>query len=139
VGRPTANILWTDNEVRNGHGLTLGSDAAGGVFNVTYRNIFLNGEGGPQAPGHRGAGVGGPHFKTQRGRGGLWQNITWDNIHGTFVAGAISFVENHGGDVPVTNTSATPRIRDMTVKNVVVSVVGPSLIATLAEVWCFRV
>merc|ERR1719454_741966 len=106
VGRPTENILWTDNEVRNGHGLTIGSDASGGVRNVTYRNIFLNGLGGPQAPGKRGAAVGGPHFKTQRGRGGLWENITWDNIYGTFAVAGVGFSEDHGGSAsanPPTN------------------------------------
>lgn len=79
VGRPTRNVLWIDNEVRNGHGLTLGSDAAGGVVNVTYKNTFLNGLGGPQAVGRRTppGGIGSAHFKTQRGRGGLWENITW--------------------------------------------------------------
>jgi polygalacturonase len=135
VGRPTENILWTDNEVRNGHGLTLGSDASGGVRNVTFRNIFLNGLGGPQAPGKRGCIVGGPHFKTQRGRGGVWEDITWDNIYGVYASG-IGFQENHGGTPaqdPPTNASATPVIRNLTVKNVVLSALGPSLIATLAE------
>lgn len=135
VGRPTENILWTDNEVRNVHGLTIGSDASGGVRNITYRNIFLNGLGGPQAPGKRGAVVGGPHYKTQRGRGGVWEDITWDNIYGTY-AGGIVFQANHGGTAaqnPPTNKSATPVIRNLTVKNVVLSVLGPSTIYTLAE------
>ena len=48
VGMPTKNVLFEDCEVRNGHGLTLGSEASGGMFNVTYRGIFLNGMGGPQ-------------------------------------------------------------------------------------------
>eukprot|EP01052_Picozoa_sp_SAG31_P042800 SAG31_NODE_6914_length_1851_cov_1.595890_2_plen_325_part_00 len=91
VGRPTRNVLWVDNEVRNGHGLTLGSDAAGGVINVTYKNIWLNGMGGPQAVGkrHPPGAIGGPHFKTQRGRGGLWENITWSNIYGTYAAAGL--------------------------------------------------
>ena len=138
VGRPTRNVLWTDNEVRNGHGLTLGSDAAGGVINVTYRNIFLNGMGGPQAVGKRSppGGIGGPHFKTQRGRGGHWENVTWDNIYGTFAVAGISFGEDHGGSAsanPPTNASATPTIRNMAVINIDLTVLGPSMINTLAE------
>ena len=104
------------------------------MYNVTYRNIFLNGMGGPQAPGRRGGGVGGPHFKTQRGRGGLWENVTWDNIYGTHATAAVSFGENHGGDVPVTNASATPRIKNMVVQNVhLTNTAGTSMIASLAE------
>jgi len=133
VGRPTENVLFTDNEVRNGHGLTIGSDAAGGVRNVTFKNIFLNGLGGPQAPGRRGAGVGGVHFKTQRGRGGVWEDITWDNIYGTHSMWGIAFSELHDGPRPPTNATATPVIRNMIVKNVVLSATGGSSISTLAE------
>merc|ERR1711908_153356 len=79
--------------------------------------------------------MGGPHFKTERGRGGVWENVTFDNIYGSWTSGII-FQENHAGTPaqdPPTNASATPVIRDLTVKNVVMSTVGPSLIYTLAE------
>jgi hypothetical protein len=48
-----SDVLFENVEVRNGHGLTLGSEASGGMLNITYRSIFLNGKGGPQAPGLR--------------------------------------------------------------------------------------
>ena len=50
---PCSDVLFENVEVRNGHGLTLGSEASGGMLNITYRSIFLNGKGGPQAPGLR--------------------------------------------------------------------------------------
>ena len=53
VGIPSKNVLFDRVEVRNGHGLTLGSEASGGMLNITYRSIFINGKGGPQAPGLR--------------------------------------------------------------------------------------
>ena len=84
VGIPSRNVLFERVEVRNGHGLTLGSEASGGLINITYRDIFINALGGPQAPGRRkrpGA-VGRIHFQTGRGRGGVWENITWERIHG---------------------------------------------------------
>ena len=90
VGRPTRNVLWIDTEVRNGHGLTLGSDAAGGVINVTYKNIFLNGMGGPQAVGkrHPPGAIGGPHFKTQRGRGGTATSTPFPTLFRVFLSSA---------------------------------------------------
>ena len=137
---PTRDVLFENIEVRNGHGLTLGSEASGGMLNITYRSIFINGKGGPQAPGLRkrpgrvtalhtyntidtlrfllirtcalalknalkrlccafyrhGSAVGGIHFKTGRGRGGHWENITWENIYGNFAIGLFGFAENHG-------------------------------------------
>ena len=101
VGIPTRDVVFERVEVRNGHGLTLGSEASGGMINITFStpshlrlrahlsrlseiaaatgSIFINGRGGPQAPGlrKRPGGVGSIHFKTGRGRGGLWENITW--------------------------------------------------------------
>ena len=41
VGIPTKNVLFENIEVRNGHGLTLGSEASGGMLNITYKGIFL--------------------------------------------------------------------------------------------------
>ena len=90
VGIPSRNVLFERIEVRNGHGLTLGSEASGGMINITYRDIFINSMGGPQAPGKRkrpGA-VGSIHFKSGRGRGGHWENITYENIYGNGASGA---------------------------------------------------
>ena len=140
VGRKTANVLFERVEVRNGHGLTIGSEASGGMSNITYRDIFLNGKGGPQAPGlrKRPGAVGGIHFKTGRGRGGLWEDISYINIFGSFAANLVGFSENHGTGYNQsrgpTNTTGTPRIRNLLVKDVVLTdVLGPPVIFTLAE------
>ena len=45
VNRPTENVLFENIEVRNGHGLTLGSDCSGGARNITWRHIHMNGRG----------------------------------------------------------------------------------------------
>ena len=43
VDRPSENVLFENVEVRNGHGLTIGSEASGGMRNITFSGIFLNG------------------------------------------------------------------------------------------------
>ena len=96
---------------------------SGGVRNVTFRNIFYNSNascvnadprdcGGPK-PGFY---PGGAHFKTQRGRGGFIEDILYDNIHGSGSAAAISFSCLHGAG-PVANKSATPVLRNISVRN----------------------
>ena len=108
--------------MRNGHGLTIGSEASGGMSNITYKDIFLNGKGGPQAPGlrKRPGAVGGIHFKTGRGRGGLWTDISYVNIYGNFATGLVGFSENHGSGynqkLGPTNATGTPQIRNLLVK-----------------------
>lgn len=143
VGMPTKNVLFENIEVRNGHGLTLGSEASGGMLNITYRGIFLNGAGGPQnCPQlkRRCGAVGGIHFKTGRGRGGLWRDISWINITGNNAIAFVGFSENHGtslGPEPTTgptNATGTPVIENLLIKDVFLTdVAGPSEIFTLAE------
>ena len=140
VHMPSQNVLFEDIEVRNGHGLTLGSEASGGMKNITYRNIFINGLGGPQAPGRRrkpGA-VGGIHFKTGRGRGGIWEDIVWEGIHGNFATSLFGFAENHGTDynqsLGPTNATGTPVIRNLLIKDIsLIDVMGASTLFSLAE------
>ena len=123
AGVPSENVLFEDCEVRSGHGLTLGSEMSGGIRNVTYRNIFFNTAASstnadPRDPGPPKPGFypGGAHFKTQRGRGGYLIDITYDNLHGAGVAAAISFSCMHGAGPPA-NATATPILRNITVKN----------------------
>jgi len=87
--------------------------------------------GGPQAPGRRHGFVGGPHFKAGRGEeGGIWEDITWDNIYGTHVLMLFDMnYHNHA----VTNMSATPKIRNMVLSNWVMTTVGPGIFNTIAE------
>ena len=43
----THSVLVENSEVRNGHGISLGSDGVGDVRNVSFRHIYIN---GPQTP-----------------------------------------------------------------------------------------
>ena len=111
------------------------------MSNITYKDIFLNGKGGPQAPGlrKRPGAVGGIHFKTGRGRGGVWEDISYVNIFGNFATNLVGFSENHGSGydqaLGPTNKTGTPQIRNLLVKDVVLTdVMGPPVIFTLAEV-----
>lgn len=144
VHRATANVLFTNIEVRNGHGLTLGSDCSGGARNITWRSIHMNGRGptctvnGIHTCGNgigRGAGPAGPHWKTGRGRGGTWQDIMWDDIYGDTVMNAVAFSGGNYIDAPPTNATATPKIKNVTVQNLKLTNVEGSYqgISTLQE------
>ena len=144
VNRPTENVLFTNIEVRNGHGLTLGSDCSGGARNITWRHIFMNGRGptctinGVHTCGNgvgTGAGPSGPHWKTGRGRGGTWRDIMWDDIYGDTVMNAIAFSGGNYIHSPPTNMTATPKIFNVTVQNVRLTNVNGAYqgISTLSE------
>eukprot|EP01045_Picozoa_sp_COSAG04_P024658 COSAG04_NODE_3110_length_3158_cov_208.366460_3_plen_196_part_00 len=141
LGIPTKNVIFERIEVRNGHGLTLGSEASGGLINITYRDIFINGRGGPQAPAlnSRPGGVGAIVFKTGRGRGGHWENISWENIYGNNPTSLFGFFAAEGSSynqsLGPTNASGTPTIKNLLIKNVLLTEVrGPSEAFLLAEV-----
>jgi hypothetical protein len=98
------SILIEDSEVRNGHGLSLGSDGVGGVRNVTFRNVFVNGDGpqGSRGSGFHGTTRGAVIF-VKRDHGGQWRDLTWANISGVSVLQGISLHEDHSnkhGDPP---------------------------------------
>ena len=104
------------------------------IYSLTaHRNIFYNASASssnadPRNPGPPKPGFypGGAHFKTQRGRGGFIENIVYDNIWGDGVSSAISFSCLHGMG-PVTNRTATPILRNITVK---VSIIARHITAT---------
>ena len=82
--------------------------------------------------------MGGIHFKSGRGRGGIWDGITWQNIYGNHATALFGFSENHGSgynqSLGPTNYSGTPVIQNLHIKDVFLTdVVGTSVIFTLAE------
>ena len=120
-GRPFAcdNILVTDCTCLHGHGISIGSETAGGVRNVTVRNcMFENTENGIR-------------IKSQRGRGGIVENITYSDITMKNVYPAITFTSyymfNSAGDaaqktepakdVPQAIVAGTPIFRNIHIKN----------------------
>ena len=84
------DILVTDCVFLHGHGMSIGSETAGGVHNVTVRNCtFENTENGLR-------------IKSQRGRGGVIEDITYDHITMNNVNPAITltcyYANNSSGD-----------------------------------------
>jgi polygalacturonase len=84
------NITVTDCVFLHGHGMSIGSETAGGVRNVTVRNCtFENTENGIR-------------IKSQRGRGGIVENISYSNITMKNVDPAITltsyYMFNSAGD-----------------------------------------
>jgi polygalacturonase len=91
-GRPFAcdNITVTDCVFLHGHGMSIGSETAGGVRNVTVRNCtFENTENGIR-------------IKSQRGRGGIVESISYSDITMKNVDPAITltsyYMFNSAGD-----------------------------------------
>jgi polygalacturonase len=91
-GRPFAcdNITITDCTCLHGHGISIGGETVGGVRNVTVRNCtFENTENGIR-------------IKSQRGRGGIVENISYSGITMKNVDPAISltcyYMFNSAGD-----------------------------------------
>ena len=84
------DILVTDCTFVHGHGMSIGSETAGGVRNVTVKNCtFANTENGIR-------------IKSQRGKGGLVENIICDGITMSNVNPAITltcfYANNSSGD-----------------------------------------
>ena len=96
-GRPARDILFRNNIIGRGHGITVGSETSGDVFNVTFDNITMK---------NTGTGI---RMKSERGRGGIVSGVTYRNIHMDEIQGqCIQVTLNyHAGLAPV-------RVRDDT-------------------------
>jgi polygalacturonase len=64
----TENIMVTDCTFLHGHGMSIGSETAGGVRNVMVRNCTFEGT------------ENGIRIKSQRGKGGVVENISYSDI-----------------------------------------------------------
>jgi polygalacturonase/lysophospholipase L1-like esterase len=125
-GMPTENLIIRNCIVYHGHGgVTIGSEMSGGVKNMSVAGcIFMGTDVGLR-------------FKSNRGRGGVVENIWFNNIYMTNIpTEAVSFnlyygglsvserlaeginVESTAGDVPPV-TEETPLFRDISIKNVI--------------------
>jgi polygalacturonase len=113
------DITVTDCAFLHGHGMSIGSETAGGVRNVTVRNCtFENTENGLR-------------IKSQRGKGGLVENLTFSDIRMTNVDPAITFtcyyMNNSKGDpvqasapqkdIAQAISDKTPVYRNITIRN----------------------
>jgi len=94
------NILFEDSEMRNGFGVGVGSDGVGGVANVTFQRLFFNGNGpqggnGTAQHGHSSAKTNVARIFVKAQHGGVWSNLTWQDIRGVNVVGGIGINEAH--------------------------------------------
>ena len=110
-GRPSANITIRDSVFGSGHGLSIGSEMSGGVVNVSFSNLLVNGTGGSNLAGIR--------LKSERGRGGAIANISYTNITLIDISGqAIQMTLNYDSSVPPTNASGTPTMTGISLVDV---------------------
>ena len=87
------NITFERLEVRNGHGLgRCGEDARGGIRNVTWRDVVMNGHGPTQVGRSLPNAV---RFEINPTDGGLYDQITFERITGSHVGFGFSMLANH--------------------------------------------
>jgi polygalacturonase len=124
-GIPTENLIVRDNRVYKAHGgFVVGSEMSGGVRNIHVADLTFMGTD---------VGI---RFKSTRGRGGVVENITIENIHMVdMVTEPIRFNLYYGGEAPSPNQKTevvdkkklqeeipevneeTPQFKDITIKN----------------------
>lgn len=100
------DIIVSDCTFRHGHGMSIGSETDAGVRNVTVKNCtFENTENGIR-------------IKSQIGKGGLVENITYTDLTMTNVDPAITFTSYymnnsaHDASAPATKPAPTPTASD---------------------------
>jgi polygalacturonase len=109
---PSKNITITDCTFENGHGLSIGSEVAGGVQNVHAERIHFKGTDQ------------GIRIKAARDRGNDVSNISYKDITMEDVKTAILITEYYPhaapeGEVPAEPvTRLTPRFHNITIENV---------------------
>ena len=111
-GQPSRNIIFRRNTIGTGHGITIGSEMSAGVVNVSFEDITMD---------RTNVGI---RLKSQRGRGGVVQNVTYRNIHMKSIdEECVQVTLNYDQNGPPstttqTNETATPAFRDIAFENV---------------------
>jgi polygalacturonase len=111
VNRLTENVAITNTTVQHGHGaVVLGSETAGGIRNVVASNIVSQ---------HTDKGV---RIKSTRGRGGVVENIRFDNWIIEDPAGPAIEVTNYYTRAPEEPASArTPVFRNFAISRMTIN------------------
>jgi polygalacturonase len=115
VNRPTENVLVTNCVIRRGSGgIVIGSETSGGIRNVVVSNIVCE---GTQA---------GINIKSERGRGGVVENIRIGNLILDDVGRAISVSQYYTmqGETPPPAepvSRRTPVFRDIAISHVTIN------------------
>ena len=105
-GRASKNITIRDSTFGTGHGLSIGSEMSGGVTDVLFYNLTATGTG---------AGV---RLKSERGRGGVVSNVTWQQLTLVNVGQVLQVTDNYDPGLPPTNATATPRFENISIIDV---------------------
>jgi polygalacturonase len=132
AGPVERDVLVTDCTFLHGHGCSIGSGTQGGVRDVVVRNCTFDGTDG------------GVRLKSARDRGGLVENVTYEDLTMRHVGVAVSISSTYdntpidrnlskGPPQPV--TPLTPRWRNIVVRNVTATAcrMRAGLIAGLPE------
>jgi polygalacturonase len=114
IGSPSSKVRITNCQFGVGHGLSIGSYTRSGVSDVYANEVTFDGT------------VSGIQGKSQRGRGGLVENLSYSNIRMTNVKHPIWFhsyydtkPKDPNTDTPEAVTKLTPIWRNATFKNIV--------------------
>jgi polygalacturonase len=105
------DITITDCVCKHGHGISIGSETVGGVRNVTVRNCTLEGTDN------------GLRIKSYRGRGGVVENIVYENITMKGMSPTALTITSYYPRIPATDeakpvTDETPLFRNIRISNV---------------------
>ena len=102
---PSRDIVFRNIRVGTGHGITIGSESSGGVHNVTFENIEMTGTSS------------GPRIKSQRGRGGVVDGITYRNVTARNLGDMVQLTLNYHTGLSPTNKTATPVMRNVLIED----------------------
>jgi polygalacturonase len=120
------DITVTDCTFKHGHGMSIGSETAGGIRNVRVKNCtFENTDNGVR-------------IKSKRGRGGRVEDVVFEDIKMTNVRGAISiscyYPKTPPKDEAEPISDTTPRYSDIVIRNMnATSIEAAGMIAGLPE------
>jgi pectin methylesterase-like acyl-CoA thioesterase len=108
--RACANIIVSDCTFLHGHGMSIGSETNGGVFNLLVENCTFE---------RLGSGI---RIKSSRGKGGLVENITYRNIIMNNVKIPINisswYQDDAEDETAQPMTALTPVFRNIRIQNV---------------------
>ena len=115
-GIPSENILIQNVTCAGSHGLTIGSEVAGGIRNVSFLNMRIHGADGHPSPGAI-------KFKLPCGRGAYVKDVLYENITASDVASGIMLA---GGSASCA-INGTTVVSNVTIRNVhAQNIAGPA-------------
>ncbi len=122
---PVEHVYIHDSVFRAGHGLSVGSELAGGIHDVRVENVTMEGTD---------AGV---RIKSNRGRGNDISDLHYKNITMTNVGQPVQITEYYPR-IPETDTAQpmaehTPRFHDISLENITATGAKDSVIVGLPE------